>query len=501
MALAELGRHEEALAALSQALQATGESPVVLVAIADLEVRRSRFAVAAGYYKRALEAGSEHDYVRGHHLHIKMLMCDWSGFNEEVAALRASVLAGELATHPMTLLSLVDEPDLHRRCAERFAPPARTIRWGAKAKSDKIKIAYVSSDFFDHPVAHLMAGIIEAHDRSAFDVFAVSLGRRQDQWTQRIRESTRFFDASAASDREAVAFARDHGIDIAVDLNGYTENARPQLFASRLAPVQMSYLGYLGTVAGSFMDYLIADQVLAPEASRGFCTEKMAYLPEYHWNWDSWLDPSAAGRRADHGLPESGFVFCSFNNSYKITPDVFESWMRILKSTSDAVLWLYASNDEARRNLEREAAKWIVGKERLVFAEKVALRDHISRQRLADIMLDTFPYGGGATSSNALRVGLPVLTLAGRSISSRMGASLLSSAGLEGLVAHSLAEYEQRAIYLAERPAEVAALRRQLIGRRRSEARTFAAHLERIYSAAFKRASSGAPPEDILARP
>jgi predicted O-linked N-acetylglucosamine transferase (SPINDLY family) len=299
------------------------------------------------------------------------------------------------------------------------------------------------------------------------------------------------------SDEAIVSFARDAGVDIAIDLNGYTENARPQLFAARLAPVQMGYLGYLGTTGARCIDYLITDRQLTPPEFLANYSEAMAYLPAYQWNEDAALEPGPAGVRADFGLPDEAFIFCSFNNNYKITPAMFQVWMDILRAVPGSVLWIYADSAEAARNLRAEATRRGVASHRILFADKAPLQQHLGRQRLADLMLDTFPYGGGATGGNAIRAGLPMLTLRGRSFASRMGASLLTSAGLGDLAVDSIEAYRRRAIELAGQNDELRALRQRLAARPRTPASSFVAGLQRLYQRALARNRAGLGPAHL----
>ena len=359
---------------------------------------------------------------------------------------------------------------------------------------------YFSTDYRNHPVAHLMLGLFAAHDRSRFEVIAFSLGNPiKDKWHQRVKDSVdQFIEIQDMSDKEVAELARTMEIDIAVDLNGFTENCRAGIFAQRAAPVQVSYIGYLGTMGAPYIDYLVTDQTIVPAEARPFYNEKMIYLPSYQIN-DPTLQPSGRPMtRAEFGLPDDAFVFCAFNNNFKITPRVFERWMRILNRVPQGVLWLFVSNEKAQEYLRAFAADHGVDPSRLIFASKIPLEDHLARQRLGDLFLDTLPYNAGATASNALRVGLPVLTLTGKSFAGRMGSSLLKAVGLPELVTATEQEYEDKAVLLAQNPALMQSIREKLAANLPGSAlfdnQTFARHIETAFQTIHNRACQGLPP-------
>ncbi|WP_395647495.1 tetratricopeptide repeat protein [Terricaulis sp.] len=498
IAFSALGRASDALESVGRALERDPDYVPALAWRAFLFLDMKRLEEARDDLARVLKSGAELDYVRGYWLHAKMQLCDWRDFEAEVAQLFAAVEAGRKASHPFPLLAMADRPDVHRRCAELFAPPAQPrAPFAAKAEGEKIRVGYFSSDFHDHPVAHLATPLLENHDRSRFEIVAYSMGRKRDGWQERVRRSVdRFLDASAMSAPEIAAMAQRDGLDIAVDLSGHTANNRTGVFAARVAPVQMSYLGYLGSMGASYMDYLVADATIIPPDLRSDYAEKIVSLPWYQCN-DAAIPLGAAPARADHGLPGEAFVFASFNNGFKITPALFSSWMRILSGAPGSVLWLFAGNETAAANLRTEAQARGVDARRLVFADKVAMAEHLSRQRLADLCLDTFPYNGGATTSNALRAGLPVLTLCGRSFASRMGASLLAAARAPALIATEIEAYEARAIQFAQSRAALGAARQSMSTAALFDASAFARNMEAAYEAALRRYRQGLAPDHI----
>ena len=349
----------------------------------------------------------------------------------------------------------------HRR---RAAPLWR----GEIYRHDRIRIAYVSADFHSHATAALMAGVFEQHDRKTFETIAISFGR-DDQTPMRARVSSafdQFIDVRTKSNFEIASLMRRLEIDIAVDLKGYTRENRAGIFAYRPCPVQAAYLGYPGTMGAPFMDYLIADRIVAPEEHKQFYREHIVWLPDsYQCNTVKAVTADSR-TRAHWGLPEQGFVFCCFNNSFKITPAIFTVWMRLLRAVRGSVLWLLEDNAESRANLRREAEARGIAADRLVFAERVPLEEHLARHRHADLFLDTQPYGAHTTASDALWAGVPVLTIAGPTFSARVAASLLHAAGLPELVTHDLAAYEAAALRLAWEPGSLNAIRAELANNR-----------------------------------
>jgi protein O-GlcNAc transferase len=424
-------------------------------------------------------------------LSCSLNMCDW-GRVERILRRSRELDHGTSHTPPLLLMAVSDDPEEHLRAARLRAATAAGDRIaltlpGAR-KHERIRIAYVSGDFHTHATSFLLAELLELHDRSAFEVFGVSFGP-DDQSPLRARLLTAFdrcLDARDRSDLEVATWLQEHEIDIAVDLKGYTAYCRPGIFAHRPAPIQVSYLGYPGTMAAPFIDYLIADRFVIPEAEQPFYTEKIAYLPNcYQANDRRRRIPSYTPTRAEMGLPEEGIVFCCFNNSWKITAPVFDVWMRLLASFPGSVLWLLKDNPWAVDNLRREARARGIAAERLVFCGRASNEAHLARHRLADLFLDTFPYNAHTTASDALWTGLPVVTCAGRTFASRVAGSLLDAVGLAELVATSLDGYEQLALNLARDAEHVESLHVRLTsnpcGLSLFDTPAFCRHLESSY--------------------
>jgi len=342
--------------------------------------------------------------------------------------------------------------------------PAFPAIWRGDAYThDRIRVAYLSPDLSDHVVAQQTAGLFEQHDRSRFEFTALSFGPSRDSGlSRRIKSSfEHFLDVGSQSDHEVAGLLRRLEIDIAVDLAGYTSGCRPNILARRPAPVQVNYLGYAGTLGAGHIDYVLADQIVVPTHQREFFSERTVWLPgSFMANDARRIVSERTPTRRECALPETGVVFCCFNNTYKILPDVFQVWMRLLQAVEGSVLWLAEGNPAAMKNLRPEAGSRGVSPERLIFAPKLPeLADHLARYRLADMFLDTLPYNGHATASDALWAGLPVLTQIGETYAGRVAASLLSAVGLPELIAQTPEQYESMAIELSRNPDKIAAIK------------------------------------------
>jgi predicted O-linked N-acetylglucosamine transferase (SPINDLY family) len=332
------------------------------------------------------------------------------------------------------------------------------------AINEKIRIGYFSTDFKNHPVAFLIAELFEIHDRNRFEIYAFSLENATDEMRGRlVMAFDRFIDAESMSDVEIAQASRGLSIDIAVDLTGFTQDSRTGIFAHRAAPIQVNYLGYPGTMGADYIDYIIADKTLIPPQSQKYYSEKVVYLPNsYQVNDRRRLISDRCFTRQELGLPENRFVFCCFNNNFKILPATFDGWMRILKAVESSVLFLYAENKWAEENLKKEAKARGIDSSRLVFGRQIPMEEYLARYRACNLFLDTTPYNAGTTASDALWTGLPVLTLIGQSFASRIAASLLKAIGLSELITNSQEQYEALAIELAMNPKKLAGIKERL---------------------------------------
>jgi predicted O-linked N-acetylglucosamine transferase (SPINDLY family) len=449
-------------------------------------------------------------YLQGAILNNRMKVCDMAIQRQGFGQVLDAIERGGRASLPFPLLAMPSTPAQQRRCAEIFAQHNFPQRVNTSVRSstdphDRIRLGYFSSDFHEHPVSYLSAEMFELHDRSKFEVFAFSCGASpEDALRKRLRKGfDHFLEVAGKRTEDIAAIAQNAGIDIAIDLGGYTKNSPIGVFAHRAAPVQVHFLGYPGTLGTSCIDYLIADRIVIPEGQEGFYSERIAYLP------DSFLPGDSKRRIADRvfsreelGLPPTGFVFCCFNNQYKIGPLVFDSWVRLLKAVEGSVLWLSAGNPTSAKNLRKEAVAQGVAAERIIFAERFnAHEEHLARQWAADLFLDTFPYNAHTTASDALWAGLPVLTFQGSTFAGRVAASLLSTIGLPEMITLSIEEYEALAIKLATQPGKLAAIRQKLSEHRLSyplfDTPRFTRNIEAAYLQMWKRHQAKLAPEHI----
>ena len=507
-ALRDAGRYDEAIAHFTRSAEINPRAAGTHVNLGIVYGRLRDFPRAIAALGEALRLNPDLNDARAQKLFLQRTICDWDALPGDEAAIATLGLSGA-AVQPFTMLPLEDNPERHRKRSELFArerygqrelapivPPPR--------RQERLRIGYFSADIHNHAVMYQIVRLLELHDRARFEVHAYSFGPpADDAMRARVAKAVdAFHDVGALGARQIAERARAERIDIAIDLNGYTRNARTEIFARRAAPVQISYLGYPGTLGASFMDYLIADRILIPAELRRHYAEKIIYLPDSHMATDNSKQiPARPITRSQMGLPEKGFVFCCFNNSYKISPAEFDVWMRLLRRIEGSVLWLTGANPWARQNLAIQARKRGIDPARLVFAERVPMPDYLARHRLADLFLDTFDYTGHSTAADALWAGLPLVTRLGQGFAARVGAGLLNAIGLGELVAHSTEDYERLALALAENPQRLAALKAALWERRTTaplfDSERFTRHVEEAYRQAYDRWFAGRPPDDI----
>lgn len=475
-------------------------------ASALIELHRYDEAIAA--FRELLAARPDYPYAAGMLVHAQNISCDWSD-SGAASDLIERVRQGKKAASPLAMLQTSESPFDMLQCArivmrDKFEPGHTPLWHGEVYGHQRVRIAYVSADLRAHPVGNLIAPVIELHDRAQFEIAGIAYtGDDGSEMRQRLKRGfDRFIETGAMSDFDIARMIRTMEIDIAIDLTGLTANCRPGIFCFRPAPVQVNYLGYSGSMGSRRYDYIIGDQTVVPEQDARFHDEKIAYLPRPFLPFDAVSPPpsSLIKSRSDAGLPENGFVFASFNNSYKFNPSLFDVWMRLLRNIGGSALWLATSNPIAVRNLANEAEKRGVAAERIIFAPRLPdLNDHLARLALADLFLDTLPYNAHSTAADALKSGLPLLTCRGHSFAGRVAASLLESAGMTELVTTSLDEYESRAMMLAQNPGELANVRARLSAWRAANGemslhRTVR-NLEAAYRQMWARAQQRLPPE------
>ena len=506
IAFSELRWMEESLLNYTRAIELKPDYVDAYIARGCLHHEEKRFDEALFDFNYADGLQPNNVVIFEHMMASKMHGCIWDGYDD----LKSKIYNNNQPTNLFNQFALIDDPECHLKITQlgvknnwpKNELPPKDLN---NSKNKKIRIGYYSADYSDHPVAYLTSQLFELHDRNKFEVIAFSFGRETKSLIKKrlIKGFDQFIEVRNKTDQEIAMLTREMEIDIAVDLGGYTKDCRTNIFAMRASPIQVNYLGYAGTMAADYMDYIIGDAILIPSDAQCYYSEKVAYLPGTFMVNDSTLKPSdEVFSRKDFNLPEDGFIFSCFNASYKITPSTFLGWMRILNAVDRSVLWLSHMNETAMKNLKDKAAEYGIDRDRIIFASRMpSLSDHLSRIRLADLFLDTFPYNAHTTSNDALRVGLPVLTLMGKSFASRVAASLLNAVDLPELITHSQEEYESLAIGLASNPEKLKKLRNKLLdtlpGSYLTDTKRFTKNLELAYQEMYRRSQEGLSPDNI----
>jgi predicted O-linked N-acetylglucosamine transferase (SPINDLY family) len=505
-ALGMMGRFEEAVASHTAAIDIDPHFAQAFMNRGNAQNELGHHAQAVESFERAIALSPDIPYLLGTRMHVNMQMCDWRQYQAHLATLLAAVKNDQPASLPFPLLALTDNPALQQRAAQNWIrtvhpSPKQTLPFAKRATKDRLRIGYFSADFRHHPVAQLIAGLFEAHDRSKFEIYAFSSGPNTgDEMRLRLEQGfEHFIDVKAETDTQVVTRARALELDIAVDLSGLTTGCRPSIFAARVAPIQINYLGHPGTMGAPYMDYILADTTIITPESEPYFSEKVIYLPHsYQPNDRRRTVSSHVYTRAELGLPTEAFVFCCFNNNFKITPETFDHWMSILRAVPGSVLWLLKASTQTEDNLRREATQRGVSADRLFFAPKLPMDQHLARQKCADLFLDSLPYNAHTTTSDALWVGLPVLTCMGEAFASRVAASLLRAIDLPELVTTDGQAFEARAIELATDQAQLKALRDRLAVNRMQaplfDIERLARSIERAYEQVYARRQAGQPP-------
>lgn len=504
--LLELKRPEEALDSYQRAIAAKPHYADALHNLAVAQFDSKRPEEAAASLSKLLELSPDYPFAKGKLLHAKMVACDWQNLQQVADSVAADLRQGKRAAQPFGYQAFATSPrDLHacaRIYADAFFPASPVPYWkGEKDGHSKIRVGYLAGEFRDHATALLTAKLFESHDRNRFEIHAFDSG--WDDGSEMRRRIERAFDGfvpiADLSDDAAAELIRRKEIDILVNLNGYFGQARSGVFARRPAPVQVNYLGFPGTLGADYIDYIIADRHVLPPDEQAYYSEKVVYMPDSYQVNDSGRRISRlAPFRREAGLPENAFVFCCFNNNYKITPEFFDSWMRLLKKIPASVLWLFEDNATVPKNLRAAGAKHGISPDRLVFAKRTSHAEHLARHRLADLFLDTLPYNAHTTASDALWSGLPLITCRGTTFPGRVAASLLNAIGLPQLITANIKEYEALAFELATTPSLLTAVREQLARNRETHAlfdtQRYCRHLESAFIQMWERHERGERP-------
>jgi len=498
VALSEKGNKEKAITSYKKALSLKPDNAEIYYNMGYTLTDQGKLDKAIASYEYALSLNPNYSAARVQKLHQQAHICDWPSIDKDRSYFNNLGIIGDAVT-PLSMLSLEDAPDRHRLRSELYAkerllqkplPPIAK----PSIKPKRLRIGYFSSDFKEHPVAYLISKVIEKHNRSKFEVFGYSLNdNKKNEMRQRLSKSfDSFLDVQGMSNKDIAMKARKDKIDIAIDLNGYTQNARPDIFAYRAAPVQINYLGYPGTLGAEFMDYIVADKYLIPPGTEKYFNEKKIYLPNTYMPTDNSREISERCiTRSEMGLPEDGFVFCCFNNNYKITSSEFNIWMRLLNKVEGSVLWLRQSNQFSHINIKKEAEKRNVDPSRIVFAQRAPMDEHLARQKLANLFIDTFAFNAHTTATEALWAGLPVITKTGKGFASRVAGSLLNAIGLPELIAETEQDYEDLALELATNQVKLNKIRKKLVQNRLSyplfDTIKYTHHLETAFQIAYDR--------------
>lgn len=517
-ALRVLGRPSEAIGACRAAVRLKPDFPEAHSNLGAVLTEQGHLEEARAAYLDALRLRPGWGSAAANIVHLDRQLCRWDDLAARAAALREAIaIDAPLAKgiNPFSMLVSDLSRSEHLRCARQWVAHKQFHRTGDLPRSAPsgeraprpLRIGYLSADFHEHATAHLLAGLLESHDREAFEIIAYSYGGPDAGPMRRRLQSAcaRFVEIGALSDRVAAAGIYADGVDVLVDLKGYTQHARTAILTYRPAPIQAQFLGYPGTMGTRLVDYLIADRFVVPEAHFRDYDEHIVHLPDCYQPNDPHRLTDATPTRSDAGLPETGMVFCSFNETYKITPVMFDIWMRLLQTVPGSLLWLLASNRWAPDNLRREARVRDVDPARLIFAPRVSQAAHLGRLALADLVLDSLPVNAHTTASDALLAGVPVLTCPGATFASRVAGSLLRTMGLFELIANDLEDYERKARELAESTQLLGGLKAKVRERRQIsplfDAGRFARHLEAAYRAMWDRYARGEAPAAISVSP
>lgn len=508
--LRSMMRHKESLERFQRVLAIDPNHQTALAnsGILLTEFKQSQPAIAM--FARLLAINPDYDYGMGLLAYERLHICDWTDFAEVSKRVVEGIRAGKRTCKTLALMAISDSASDHYQAARMFGagycPPASRRLWqGERYRHDRIRVAYISPDLREHPVGHLMAGIFEHHDKARFETIAISLGIDDGSRLRErmLRAFDRFIDMREMGSLQVAQMLRDMEIDILVDLGGYTSDTRTDILAYRPVPVQVNYLGYPGTMGVEYYDYILADPHIIPPGNMQYYTEKVVYLPDTYMPTDNSVKISErTPSRAECGLPDQGFVFCAFCHDYKINPNMFDVWMRLLKNVPGSVLWLVSRNETSQHNLKVEAERRGISGDRLIFAKRVPLvEDHLARYRQANLFLDTHPYNGHTTTADALMAGLPVLTYMGESFPSRVAGGLLHTVGLPDMVARSYEEYEAKALQLASDPGRLEEVRTRLAKNKSGcslfDTRQFCGYLEAAYISMWRKSQLGAAIDEL----
>ena len=512
VALRSLNKIDDAIKSFEKTIALDPNSGESYFFLGELYRVTNQHKIALFNFNKAFSINPNIDFLFGAILNTKMHLSLWEDLEDNLKILTNKINNNEKVVSPFALMALIDDPEIQIKASQIYANfnyPQNDSIFPVKPYKNhkKIRLGYFSADFHNHPTMHLMIELFELHDRERFEVYAFSFGpNQQDKWRQRASLSfDQFIDVRLKSDKEISTLSREKEIDIAVNLGGYTQATRTGIFANFAAPIQVNFLVFPGTMGSNYFDYIVADHTVISSENKYHFSEKIVYMPDtYQSNISEREVSNKTILRHELGLPEEGFIFCCFNNVHKILPPTFESWMRILKSVDESVLWLYANKESVIANILETASSLGVDKNRIIFAKHAPVEDHLNRIGKADLFLDTLPYNAHTTASDALRMGVPVITLIGKSFASRVAASLLNAVNMPELITRTQQQYESTAIELALHSEKLDNIKVKLNANLPSSAlfdcRMFTKNLELAYDEMHQKSQSGLKPDDIVVR-
>ena len=506
-ALQEINQKQEAISDYDKAISINNNFSAAYKNLGNLYMELKILDKSIYNHVQALKINPNMSYLNGTIIQSKCGLSEWANFKEDKLFLKNNILSGKKTTSPFPTILIYDSPSLQKKAIEIFVnnefEKPKKIKL-EKIKNKKIKIGYYSSDFHNHATMYLMANLFELHDKNKFETYAYSFGPDDGSKIRKrvMKTFDKFFDVKSKTTKEIVHHSRELNLDIAVDLKGFTNNNRFDLFIERCAPIQISYLGFPGTTSSDCIDYLIADKIVIPEENKNYYSENIIYLPNSYQVNDSNPDLSKKiFSKKDFNLPENKFIFCCFNHNFKILPDMFEIWMKILKKVKNSVIWLLIDNETAQNNLKKILVSNDIDPNRMIFAGRLPHSEHIIRLGLADLFLDTFPCNAHTTASDALRSSLPIITIKGNSFASRVASSLLSSVGLEELITNSGKEYQELAVKIAENKnfykETKDKLKKNILDMPLFNSKLFTKKLETAYIEVYKNYNENIKPETI----
>ena len=465
----DLGKTDKAIKSYDKSINLKKDNAEAFNNKAEIFLSKKKFKDAIKIFEKALDADPKFPFLFGKYIHTKMHICDWKNFDSDLINIKEGLKKEEKLIEPFPMLSLIDDMVLQKKNSIlynniAFQKCEDYDKGILKSKNKKIKIGYFGAEFYNHPVLQLTRDIFKNHDKSKFEIYGFFHGPVKDKLHFEVKEYFhKFYDITKKSDDEIVKLSREIGINIAINLTGYTSDSRNEIYLKRVAPIQISFLGYSGTMGTNFIDYIIGDDFLIPDRCKQYYTEKVLKLPgSFFPNPANIVISEKKFSKKSVGIPEDQFVFGSFNNSYKITPSMFKSWMEILKKSEKSILWLLNNNEIASNNLKKECIDSGINPNRIIFADKLIYSEHLKRFEIMDLFLDTFPYNGHTTVIEAIRRKVPTLTLTGDSFASRVAGSILNSIGLNQLITKNLDDYVKTAINLSMNKEKFFEIRQQL---------------------------------------